>query len=479
MDGRILLIDDDSELLQSNIRALKEELPGVGFDAATSLQGALPSIEKHRPHVVVLDLCLSEELGVESGFSVLYELKRLDSTIRIIVVTGHGSIESGVRALKEGAASFLEKPANTKHLAALIRDGISQSTLLREHAEIRTSKDKQCVESLLIGHSEDTLRLRDKILYVANSPQSVLITGETGTGKGLVAKLIHQCGPRRAHPFIPYCPNYSNPSLQNSELFGHIRGAYTGAEKSRDGLIRDADKGTLFLDDIDALPQEVQVNLLHVLQERTYRPVGSNQEQKTNFRLISATNQNPEICTTIGKLRLDLYHRIAHEEIHLVPLRDRRKDIEPLARHFLNELKDEEEVCVLDFDNRSLRMLTEAPWQGNVRELQGMIRSAAYKAAWEGRTVIASRDLRIRPIRSETESGTLQERLDFHRGRIVYTTLDRFQGNQTQAAKALGISRVHFRRLLEKHQHNLSEQTSKDVRDAHPADYESKGQSLY
>ncbi|NMC62951.1 MAG: sigma-54-dependent Fis family transcriptional regulator, partial [SAR324 cluster bacterium] len=349
----ILFVDDDEESLLSLIRTLKALGLECHLHAAFTKESALKLFQESEPSVVVLDLHLDKTSGVESGFALLRQFLDLSKACRIIVLTGHASVEHGVRALALGAANFIEKPANAQHLAALIRDGIAQSAL-RNELETYRKKSLEGSSFGIVGVSEATRQLMEEIAYASQSNLPLLITGETGTGKGLCAFSVHSLSKRSKENFVRYQPTFLTPDLVNSELFGHIKGAFTGATETRRGLITDACRGTLFLDEIDELPIETQVSLLGVLQDKKFRPVGSNQEQETEFRLITASNQNLAECVEAGKLRRDLYHRIAHLHINISPLRTRKDDIPPLVSHILSQLFSKEELNVVQVSDDAM-----------------------------------------------------------------------------------------------------------------------------
>ncbi|MBX7143593.1 MAG: sigma-54 dependent transcriptional regulator [Oligoflexia bacterium] len=446
---KAILIDDDSEALLSLARALKVSIPVLSCEVATCAERAKVIVREQRPEVAVLDLCIDTHCGVQSGFELLEQLLLIDPTLRVLVLTGHGSPEHGVRALNLGAASFLEKPADIGHLAALIRDGERQSTLRRSFVTLQKQAEDG-VESKLIGGSQVMQRLREEVQLAARTPQPILLLGETGTGKGVCARLIHELSVRADKRFVRYQPNFASADLVNSEIFGHVKGAFTGAMQDRIGLIGEADGGSLFLDEVEELPLETQVGLLGVLQERQFRPVGANRELAANFRLICASNRDTLIMIEQGKLRRDFYHRIAHQVIRIPSLSEHVDDIPMLAQHFLHELGKRDCLNVFGLSQEALATLEQHPWPGNVRELQAVIEGAAYRASANGRTQVEKQDLSfLAQMASNSEfAAGLNEQVDLFRRRLISAALSKHNGNQVQAARDLRIDRSTLRRIL-------------------------------
>ena len=351
--ARVLLIDDDAELVLSLSRALRAQNLPAEIEAATTGKSALNIFNKSSFEVVVLDLCLDENIGVESGLNLLCRLKSIDPTVRVIVLTGHGSVEHGIRSLSFGASNFLEKPANVSHLKELIIDGIAQASLRRNFDKLKT-QSKDALDDYLIGTSSLMQKVKQEIWFAASNNQPVLLLGETGTGKGVCARAIHSLSKRSDKELVLYQPNYSSTDLVNSDLFGHKSGSFTGADSDRQGLLLRADNGTLFLDEVDSLPLDSQVLLLGVLQDKMFRPLGSDIRIPSNFRIISATNAELETKIEEKLFREDLFHRIAQLELKLPPLRKRKEDIPILSEYFLSALRKDESINVFTFEENAL-----------------------------------------------------------------------------------------------------------------------------
>ena len=444
----VLLVDDDGELLQSLVRAVSGRVAPLRLRGATTARGAEEEFSRHRPRVVVLDLCIDEKRGVESGFELLSTCRTIDPSSRIIVLTGHGSLSHGVRALTLGAASFIEKPVEPEHLSAVIRDSASQADLRREYE--RGSHDVVSTSTLqLVGQSRAVTSLRERISFVGTTPQPVLILGETGTGKGLCARLIHESSRRRANKFVHYQPNYGGGDLAQSELFGHVKGAFTGATDTRVGLALEADQGTLFLDELDEMPGEVQVRLLDLVQEQRIRAVGADAFKKVNCRCLAATNRPLDEALASNRIRRDLYHRLAYNVIHIPPLRERVEDIPLLCEAFLGIMRSRELVQVFDFKPAALDCLMQDRWPGNVRQLQAVIENAAYHAHYNRRSVIDLVDFGgLQGARETIVDPSFQSQVERFKLGLVEDAIRNSNGSQVQAARALGLDRGTLRRIL-------------------------------
>lgn len=446
--GDILLVDDDSDLLQSLVRALSPLVAPLKLLGATSAGVAHALFTKHRPRVVVLDLCVDEKHGVDSGFQLLSQLHTIDSTSRCIVLTGHGSLSHGVEALSRGASSFLEKPIEPSHLAALIADAASQASLRRELERV-SARLTEAHTHELSGRSRHVVSLREQIAFVASNRLPVLLLGETGTGKGLCARIIHECSPQKIGKFVHYQPNFGGGDIVQSELFGHVRGAYTGAVEVRQGLALQAHGGTLFLDELDEIPLAVQVRLLDLVQEKRVRAVGADQFSPLECKCIAATNRPIEEALETGKIRRDLYHRLAHSTISLPPLRERLEDVPDICQASLDSLRKREDMNVFDIAPEVLEYLMTQPWPGNIRELQATVEAAAYRAHFHRRETIVVQDLqRGSGMPRDVKVATLHEHVENLKVRLAQEALREHNGNQVQAARALGLDRGTLRRLI-------------------------------
>jgi len=448
--ARVLLVDDDSELVQSLARALRVKGLEAKIDGVSLVERAIQLVKEIRPNVAVIDLCLDEQLGVQSGFGLVEAIRQIEPTCRILVLTGHGGVEHGVRALRLGAASFLEKPADAQHLVALIRDGISQSLIMRRVHEIDSSRDGSPL-SLIVGAGARYQQLVSAIEYASRTAQPVLIIGETGTGKGLAAQVIHRLSARARKPFVRYQPSFAQAELVGSELFGHKRGSFTGATEDRRGLLLEADGGSLFLDEIDELPPQSQVALLGVLQDKRFRPIGGSREESSDFRLVAATNTPIDACLESGKLRRDLFHRIAQAQIAIPPLRERLEDLPLIAEHVLARLRGQELARVLRVSDGAISRLQGHSWPGNIRELEGVVESAAYRAEFSGRCVVEADDIEIRASCSVSQGSlSFNEQVEAFKLSLIDAAIERAGGSQVRAAEALNLDRSSMRRILQR-----------------------------
>ena len=445
----ILFVDDDGEALLSLTRALKASGLDASFHGAGTAERARALFKDLTPHVVVLDLSLTPREGVESGYVLLSEFTELSPSTRVIILTGHGGKEYGIRALEKGAAHFLEKPPDILHLRALIRDSVSQSLLLREMYALKHSSHGV---SSLIGESDLIKKTHREIVYAASTNQTVLLLGETGTGKGVCAKEIHRLSARNSGKLVRYQPTFATSDLVNSDLFGHAKGAFTGALEHRRGLLLEAHSGTFFLDEIDQLPLETQVALLGVLQDREVRPVGSNRSEPSDFRLVAACNSNLQESVEKETFRRDLFHRIAHCIITLPPLRLRGRDIILLSEHFLLSVREREHLNVFSLSGDVIEKLLSYNWPGNVRELEAVIEGAAFHASFRGGSKIESVDLSVTPLAQQSIERGISEsfaaRVEGYKINLIEQALVVCEGNQVKAAESLKIERSTLRRIL-------------------------------
>lgn len=362
--SRVLIIDDEQAVCWSLQRALSHD--GHEVATASSAEDGFVEADKLHPDVVVLDVRLP---GLD-GISALARLRELTHEAPIIVVTAFGNLSTAVRAVEGGAFDYLAKPFDLDQAIDAVNRALQ---LTRSRGQANTSAAEPIEPEEFIGHSPVMQTVFKRIALVAPTNACVLITGESGTGKELVARAIHRYSSRRDRPFLPVHIAALNPNLVESELFGHVKGAFTGAAQARSGLLALAEGGTVFLDELSDVPVPVQVKLLRTLENQEVTPVGGTQSQPLNIRILSATNRDLAERVAQSHFRNDLYYRLNVFQIHLPPLRDRPEDMQPLAEHFLRR-----------FDPRSLPLLPETlrhlrslPWFGNVRELRNALEHAA------------------------------------------------------------------------------------------------------
>jgi len=431
---------------------IREGLRGRGFqaDSVHSANQALAYLERSPVDIVVAHVHLSEVSGLE----LVSRLRDRQSEVLGIVVTSHGSMETAVEAIRAGAYDFLSKPVTLATLEVAIQRAVAYQTLRREVHRLRIEVAAARPIDTIIGDSPAIREVTSLIRRVADSPATVLISGESGTGKELVARAIHELSDRRHHPFVAINCGALPPALLESELFGHVRGAFTDARQARQGLFVQAGEGTLFLDEIGEMPLEMQVKLLRVLQERTLRPVGGDAEVAFGARLITATNRDLEFEVEEKRFREDLFYRINVVQIPVPPLRSRPGDLLALITYFVQKLAARTGKPVVGVADDAVRKLVAYDWPGNVRELQNSLERAMALGGGNQITLDELPD-KIRHYRVDATvaaSGTPDEliTLDEIERRYIRQVLLATRNNKTSAARILGIDRRSlYRRLHE------------------------------
>jgi DNA-binding NtrC family response regulator len=426
----LLLVDDDPEALEW----LSELAKGEGFSVAQadSLRAARIHMSRLQPDVLLTDLQLPDGQGIE----LVKDLESREST-EVILITGHASVESAVQALRLGASDYLVKPVDVERLRSILRRVPRTGELRAEIGELRDELRKLGRFGHLLGSSPPMQKLYDQIGRVAPTSATVLLIGESGTGKELAAQTTHEMSRRKRAPFLPLNCGAVSPNLIESELFGHEKGSFTGADRQHKGYFERAHGGTLFLDEITEMPQELQVKLLRVLETGQFMRVGTTTPLAADVRLIAATNRNPEQAVADGKLREDLYHRLNVFPIAMPPLRDRGTDIELLAQHFL-DLLNRQESAAKSFAPATIAALYAHAWPGNVRELKNYVQRAFILAdevieAHLAPATVTSRE--SAPLLSVRVGTTLDE----VSRRLIEATLAEC-GSKRKAADMLGIS---------------------------------------
>ncbi len=447
MTRRILIVDDD----EAHAKVLVEALGPLGFEAETSTTGeeAVRKLEEERPFSLVLtDLVMQ---GVD-GFAVLEAAKLRDPATQVLILTGHGGREIAVKAMQQGALYYLEKPADLAELRAKVQRAAEAFDREKAYQDLkRDLANLQGIEGI-VGRDSRMVRVVELISQVAPTQASVLVLGESGTGKELVARAIHQISPRKDKPFVALnCGGMSEGTI-GSELFGHVKGAYTGAVGDREGKFEYADGGTLFLDEVAEMPVETQVKLLRVLEERRVVPLGTNRSRPVDVRVLAATHQDLARRVEEGTFRKDLYYRLKVVTIELPALRERKQDIPLLAEHFRRMFCKQHDRDVDGFDREVLMAFAAHSWPGNVRELRNVVESMVVRARGNILTVL---DL---PPELAAESPHTEDPWIFLAGKDhrdvernhIRVTLETFQGNRQKAASAMGISeRTLYRKIKE------------------------------
>lgn len=363
-----LIIDDDADIVEWLQEVARME--GFTVARAQTLRDARIELGRQRPDVLLTDLALPDGEGIE----LLRELDKPEAT-EVIIITGHATVDSAVAALRAGASDYLVKPADLERVQAVLRHAKKTSALQHEIGELRDELRRMGRFGRILGSSQRMQVLYDQLTRVAPTSATVMLIGESGTGKELAAQTIHELSRRRTSAFLPLNCGAVAPQLIESELFGHERGSFTGADRQHKGFFERANGGTIFLDEITEMPMELQVKLLRVLETGAVNRVGGTQPIASDVRVICATNREPERAVTDGKLREDLYHRLNVFPVRLPPLRDRETDIEQLAQFFLEEL-NRAEGTHKTFSRDALVRLYQYGWPGNVRELRNFVQRA-------------------------------------------------------------------------------------------------------
>jgi len=445
MPGTILVVDDEPQILQTVAGILADE----GFEVLTAPDGesALKLVAAGPPDLVLLDIALP---GMD-GLTALQELKRQYAALPVVMVSAYGSVENAVKATRLGAYDFIEKPPHADKILLTVRNALEMARLTEENWRLR---QQAAPAREIIGQSEAIRQLREKLRRVAPTQASILISGENGTGKELVARAIHYLSRRAHRPFVEVNCAAIPEDLIESELFGHEKGAFTGATSRRQGKFDLAHEGTLFLDEIGDMSLKTQSKILRILEEQRFERVGGSRPLQVDVRIVAATNKNLEEEIARGHFREDLFHRINVIPLFVPPLRERREDIPLLAQYFLQELARENETLPKTLSPEILEALTAGPWPGNVRELKNFIWRLAILAP--GPT-IELQDLTLAAPTPETEPGDLEALLhapSFREARARFEKeflarkLAEYGGNVSLTADKIGLERSHLYRKL-------------------------------
>jgi DNA-binding NtrC family response regulator len=447
--GRILVIDDEAEIRESLDTLLS--LEGYSIEMGVNGGDGLRRAETGNYDLILLDLMMPDRSGME----VLKEIRERDTETPIFMITAYGSVEVAVDALKGGANDYFSKPWDNEKLLIEIDRMIASSRLARENIQLKRAFKQQYSFPNIIGKSERMLRILDLVTQVAPSRATILITGETGTGKELIAKAIHAHSARADQLFVPVNSGSVPTDLLESALFGHVKGAFTGAIAARKGYFETANRGSIFFDEIGTISPETQAKLLRVIQEREFMPVGSTDTIKVDVRIIAATNSDLKKLVEDGKFREDLYYRLNVISLGLPPLRERKEDIPRLVEHFFTKFcrenekfLDQEQKTQLHFEPDAMQLMMDYNWPGNVRELENAVERAVVLASQSTvavdvlpDSILQAGGIRIR----RDESGTLPADAslfeivaDYERRKII-EALETVNWSQTDAAEKLSI----------------------------------------
>ncbi len=453
---RIVIVDDEADLASSCQRLLD----GNGYRTAVAHSGeeGIETVRQDASDLVLTDL----KMPGMGGMELLKQVKAESPETVVVMMTAFSTIEDAVEAMRLGAADFIPKPFTPEHLSIVVERVLEDSELRKENRSLKEQLGREYSFDNIIGRSVPMVQIFESIKKIADSNINVLITGASGTGKELIARSIHTNSFRHGKPFVPINCGALPENLVESEIFGYEKGAFTGAAKSRPGLLEEADGGTFFLDEIGELPHTLQVKFLRALEDGSFRRLGSNQERESDFRLICATNQNLDLAVEEGDFREDLFYRINTFPIHLPPLKQRRDDIILLANHYLQVFAEKNRKPAVGIDDSAMELMTAHEWRGNVRELQNVLERALILASGDSISVDDLPEAVKRSGDREAEPQVeyyldlpfkdAKERLieDFER-RYITDVLKNFKGNISRSAEHSGIDRRSLHRLLSKY----------------------------
>jgi len=457
MSARILVVDDEEIVIRSCLRILGNR--DYRLESAQDGMEALKKIDENDYDVVILDIMMPRIDGME----VLQRVKETHPDVDVIMVTGHSQIETAVRSMKLGAFDYLPKPFDPDELELVVERALERRRLLQENLDLKTEVSAKYRFENIIGSSPQMQNVFRLIAKCAPTNSTVLLEGESGTGKELIARAIHYNSLRKDKPFVPVDCNSLNESLLESEMFGHVKGAFTGAVSEKKGLFEIADNGTLFLDEIGNISLSTQAKLLRVIQEREFKAVGGTRTQAANFRLITATNKDLKAMVGDGSFREDLFYRINIFPIQVPPLRERRDDIPALAFHFLNVFAADLDKKMTEFSADAMNLLMNYDWPGNVRELENTIQRAvilATESTIRQAHLVSSIDMlprldvdvprtgdelkRVKKVAREKSVESIEKL-------FVIEALKRNAWNVTKSAEQTGMQRANFQALMKKY----------------------------
>ncbi len=440
---KILIVDDESIVRES----LSDWLDGAGYDVEVAGSGeeALPIIKRKKPIIMVADLIMPGMNGIE----LMNEARKIIPTLSTVIITAHATIQSAITAIREGAFDYIEKPFCPEKVELLIEKLVEHQNLIEENIKLRQKIADRFHFEGIIAKSPKMLKIFELIRIVAPTNATVLITGETGTGKEVVARAIHHQSKRRNKPFIATSCAALPESLLESELFGHEKGSFTGAVERKKGKFEASDKGTLFLDEIGEINANTQVHLLRALEEKKVTRIGSNEEIAVDVRVITATNKDLRHMVMQGQFREDLYYRLKVVTINLPALKDRREDILPLAEHFLKKYAEENGKDVINLSPEVIEFMLNYSWPGNVRELENMIEHGVILSTSSAVTMAELPQDIIHPTPAEEK--TIEAMTKNH----ILRVLEETKGNISEAAKILGVQRMTLYNKLKKYGHTV------------------------
>jgi len=443
MKKRILVVEDEEKLR----RVLELQLGSAGFDVdkAATAEDGIKVVDR-------ADLVLSDlKLPGMDGLELLALIRRQNAHVPVIMMTAFGSVETAVEAMKAGATDFLLKPFSLDHLMQVVGKALEVRALRDENRQLKAELGRRYEFDNIIGRSPAMQEIFATIERVAPTRATVLLTGESGVGKDLIARAVHFHSPRRDRPLVKINCTAIPENLMESELFGYEKGAFTGAQSAKPGKFEQADTGTVFLDEIGDVPAAIQVKLLRILQEREFERLGSNVTRHIDVRLVAATNQDLRAALEQGTVREDLYYRLNVVPINIPPLRERKQDVPFLANHFIRKLAPETGCTVDGITDAAMEKLLAYHWPGNVRELENVIERSLVMCT---RSALDESDIKIeaapRPARNHGDPQFVPEglTLDQYEQELIREALKRANGNKSQAARLLGLTRNALRYRL-------------------------------
>ena len=440
----ILFVDDDQQIL--DVVSIYLERNGYTVETVIDSKLAIEKLKQKEYAVVFTDLIMPDI----SGLDLLKSIKKINPETEVIIVTGYGTIESAIEALKCGGYDYIQKPINFERLKILVDRIIEKRKLQLENALIKRRLRDRFNYDQIVGKSPKMQQIYEVIDRISSGSPTVLIQGESGTGKELVANVIHQNSVRKDRPFVPVNCGAIAEGLLESELFGHVKGAFTGAVKDTIGLFKAADGGTIFLDEIAEVPPSLQVKLLRVLQEKKIKPVGDPQEGEVDVRVISATNVDLEKAISNGSFRQDLFYRLNVISLRMPALREIKDDIPHLVSHFLKKYSKESHRQVTRITPNAMELLIRYDWPGNVRQLENIIERAFALGSGD---IIRTDDLppEVRELKKTPISDNSMLNLVENEKMLISRALEKANGNKSEAAKLLGINTTTVYRKMEKY----------------------------
>jgi DNA-binding NtrC family response regulator len=448
-DPRVLIADDQPDVLE----ALRLLLKGEGFhlETASSPAGVLAAVDAREFDVALIDLNYTRDTtSGEEGLNLLSRIQAMDPTLPVVVMTAWGSVDVAVEAMRRGARDFVQKPWDNARLLAIVRTQIELSQAIRKGQRLEAENSILRGEGMpnIVAESQAMQNVLQIVSRVGPSDANVLVLGENGTGKGVIARALHAVSSRASRPMVIVNSGGVSEGVFESELFGHVRGAFTDAKTDRVGRFELADQATLFLDEIANVPMSQQAKLLRVIETGEFERLGSSRTRRVNVRIISATNADLNEEVAAGRFRQDLLFRLNTIEIRIPPLRDRREDTPLLAQHFLRQHAQRYRKRLTGFESGAMQMLLEHSWPGNVRELDHAIERAVLMAPGP---LVKPGDLGLRPT-GQAAAGRLEDMsLEDVECFLIKKAMSRYDGNVSQAAKALGLSRSALYRRLQRY----------------------------